>query len=235
MVAISCSNITKKFNSNTAVSNLSFSVNKGEVFGLLGSNGAGKTTTIKIILGLIKQDNGEVFIDSNLRVGYSPDTPYFHPFLTGYETMEFFCKLQGIKKNSRYAEITKILTMVGLLDARDQRVKGYSKGMLQRLSVAQSLLGSPDILILDEPTAGLDAVGRLNMLNFISNLKNEGKTIILNSHILNDVQRVADRGIIIDKGTLVKEWSFTSKDNGESLERLFIDVIGGNMYACNND
>jgi ABC-2 type transport system ATP-binding protein len=223
---IKCENLKKMYGNKIVVSDLSFDVKAGEVFGFLGSNGAGKTTTIKMLLGLINKDDGNIEIDKKARIGYSPETPYFHSFLTGYEVMEFFAKLQRIDKKTIYREVEVILRRAGLSDAMDIKIKNYSKGMIQRLALAQALIGNPDLLILDEPTAGLDAVGRVRMLELIGELKKDGKTIILNSHILNDVERIADRGIIINKGRIIRAWDVKgSKEEG--LERMFLNAIGG--------
>ena len=200
-------------------------MNKGEIFAFLGSNGAGKTTTIKMILGLVGIDSGEVKIAENIRIGYSPETPYFPPFLTGYEVLEYYAGIQKIAKAERKAEIPKLLETVGLENDKT-RVKNYSKGMLQRLALAQALLGNPDLLILDEPTAGLDALGRLEIMQLIEKLKNSGKTIIINSHILNDIERICDRGIIIKKGVQMGVWN-KSDNNTKTLEEIFLDLVGG--------
>ncbi|MCX7922579.1 MAG: ABC transporter ATP-binding protein [Clostridia bacterium] len=224
---LECIDLVKRYKGYDAVSGLSFAVHKGEVLGLLGPNGAGKTTTIKMILGLATVTRGEVRITSGVRIGYSPETPYFHPFLTGFEVMIFFSKLQGMDRKTRVRQIEEILEMVGLREAGDKKVKVYSKGMLQRLAVAQALLGKPDILILDEPTSGLDALGRVEMIRLINRLKSEGKTIILNSHILSDVQKVADRAVIIQNGTKVKEIDFRDEHTSKDLESTFIEVLGG--------
>ena len=222
---LECTNLTKSYKKKCVVNNLSFNVNKGEIFAFLGSNGAGKTTTIKMILGLVGIDNGEVKIAENIRIGYSPETPYFPPFLTGYEVLEYYAGIQKIAKNERKAEIPKLLETVGLENDKT-RVKNYSKGMLQRLALAQALLGNPDLLILDEPTAGLDALGRLEIMQLIEKLKNSGKTIIINSHILNDIERICDRGIIIKKGVQMGVWN-KSDNNMKTLEEIFLDLVGG--------
>ena len=222
---LECIDLRKSFKGKTAVDGLSFCVEKGEVFALLGSNGAGKTTTIKMILGLIKADGGEVIISDGVKVGYSPETPYFPPFLTGFEVLEYYSELQNIPKKERRAEIQGLLDTVRLENSRT-KVKNYSKGMLQRLAVAQSLLGDPELLILDEPTAGLDAVGRLEMMQLIGRLKSAGKTVLINSHILSDIERVCDRGIIIKNGVCRGEWSKPAQD-GKSLEDTFMELVGG--------
>ena len=222
---LECTELTKSYKKKCVVNSLSFNVNKGEIFAFLGSNGAGKTTTIKMILGLVGIDSGEVKIAENIRIGYSPETPYFPPFLTGYEVLEYYAGIQKIAKTERKAEIPKLLETMGLENDKT-RVKNYSKGMLQRLALAQALLGNPDLLILDEPTAGLDALGRLEIMQLIEKLKNSGKTIIINSHILNDIERICDRGIIIKKGVQMGVWN-KSDNNTKTLEEIFLDLVGG--------
>jgi len=222
---LECKNLKKSYKQKCVVDNLSFSVNKGEIFAFLGSNGAGKTTTIKMILGLVGIDSGEVKLTENVRIGYSPETPYFPPFLTGSEVLEYYAGIQKIPKKERKTEITKLLETVGLENDKT-RVKKYSKGMLQRLALAQALLGNPNLLILDEPTAGLDALGRLEIMQLIEKLKHSGKTIIINSHILNDIERICDRGIIIKKGVQIGLWN-KSENNTKTLEEIFIDLVGG--------
>lgn len=222
---LTCTNLSKSYKKKCIVNNLSFHVEKGEVFAFLGSNGAGKTTTIKMILGLVKKDSGEIRLAENIKVGYSPETPYFPPFLTGYEVLEYYADIQKLGKQGKKEEITKLLETVGL-EVDKTTVKYYSKGMLQRLALSQALLGNPDLLILDEPTAGLDALGRLEIMQLIERLKKEGKTILINSHILSDMERVCDRGIIIKKGVQMGEWNKAQK-NEKSLEEVFLDLVGG--------
>lgn len=222
---IECSELVKSYKNKRVVDKLSFSVKRGEVFAFLGSNGAGKTTTIKMILGLARIDSGTVRISNGIGVGYSPETPYFPPFLTGKEILLYYAGIQNIPKANRKAEAERLLEAVGLEDSKT-KVSRYSKGMLQRLALAQSLLGDPELLILDEPTAGLDALGRHDIMQLISKLKSLGKTIIINSHILNDIERICDRGIIIKNGRKMGEWN-RSDDNQRSLEELFIEFVGG--------
>lgn len=224
MNMLSCRNLKKIYQKQCVVNNLSFTVNQGEAFALLGSNGAGKTTTIKMILGLIPKDGGDVEKQDHVKVGYSPETPYFHPFLNGREVLEFYGGLQNIPRKELEKQIPVLLERAGLEDSRT-KVKNYSKGMLQRLALAQALLGDPGLLILDEPSAGLDALGRVEMMQTIRSLKEDGKTIIINSHILNDIERVCDKGIIIKKGSLLYEWERGKEKR--SLEEIFVEKIGG--------
>ncbi len=163
MKILECRGLVKRYGQTEAVAGLSFSVEKGETLGLLGPNGAGKTTTIKMILGLTRPTGGDVTIDSETRIGYSPETPYFHPFLTGYEVLRFYSRLQRLDMPKAAEQIGRLLDLTGLADAAGKRVSDYSKGMLQRLAFAQALLGDPELLILDEPTSGLDAVGRITV------------------------------------------------------------------------
>lgn len=222
---LECTNLTKSYKKKCVVNNLSFRVEKGEIFAFLGSNGAGKTTTIKMILGLVDMDSGRVEIEEGIRIGYSPETPYFPPFLTGYEVLDYYASIQRLPRQEREAEITQLLDTVGLENSKT-RVKNYSKGMLQRLALAQALLGNPDLLILDEPTAGLDALGRLEMIQLIGKLKNAGRTILINSHILSDIERICDKGIIIKNGVQMGIWN-KADNNSRSLEEIFLDLVGG--------
>jgi ABC-type multidrug transport system ATPase subunit len=202
-------NLRKTYNGIVAVNNISFEVKKGEVFALLGPNGAGKTTTIKAILGLIKIDEGEVRINgidvfSNEReakklIGYLPETPSFYENLTALQTLEFFAELRGVEKE----KCVGILKEVGLGDAINRKVGGFSKGMIQRLGLAQCMMGSPSLLILDEPTSGLDALGAYEIRNKIRKMKEEGNTIVLSSHILSEVQELSDRVAIMNRGNII--------------------------------
>lgn len=145
---LKCDHLQKIYQKKYVVNDLGFSVEKGEVYALLGSNGAGKTTTIKMILGLIPMDGGKVEKQEGIQIGYSPETPYFHPFLTGREVLEFYGGLQGISKKQLKQEIPELLQRVGLEES-NTKVRHFSKGMLQRLALAQALLGAPELLILD--------------------------------------------------------------------------------------
>lgn len=222
---LECRELRKSYKKRTVVNDLSFEVQKGEAFALLGSNGAGKTTTIKMILGLVQKESGEIRIEEGIRIGYSPETPYFPPFLTGREALAYYARIQKIPKGEISSQAAELLEKVGLEDS-STKVRHYSKGMLQRLALAQALLGDPQLLILDEPTAGLDALGRLEIMELIGTLKKQGKTIIINSHILNDIERVCDRGIIMKKGRLLGAWD-RQKDQGRELEDIFVEMVGG--------
>lgn len=229
-------NVTKEYKGKKVVDELSLDISKGEVFALLGANGAGKTTTIKMILGLAKITSGKISIENGMKIGYSPETPYFPPYLTAMEVMKYYAGIEKENAADRNNEgeeekeksitdkkyLRKLLETVGLEDTKI-RVKDYSKGMIQRLALAQALISDPDILILDEPTAGLDAVGRKHNLELLRKLKEAGKTIIINSHILHDIEAICDRGVIMKKGVVVHTW--VSGKSSEKLEDLFIDLV----------
>ncbi|MFV0362647.1 MAG: ABC transporter ATP-binding protein [Suipraeoptans sp.] len=223
---IKTTNLCKAYKGKTVVDNLNLEVNQGEAFALLGSNGAGKSTTIKMILGLVKPNSGEISINDEKGVGYSPESPSFPGFLTGREVLKYYASLQKIEKNEQKEVIPRLLEMVGLEDDRT-KVKNYSKGMLQRLALAQSMLGDPEILLLDEPCAGLDAMGRIEMLEILNDLREQGKTIIINSHILSDIERLCQRGIIMGRGKVLRTWSREDLNEETTLENIFTKAIGG--------
>jgi ABC-2 type transport system ATP-binding protein len=196
-----------------AVRDLSLQVQPGEVYGLLGPNGSGKSTTLKIVLGLVSATRGHTKVfgeDSRLvrsrkDVGFLPENPYFYKFLTGAETVRFFGKLSGMGGAVLDARVQELLDLVGLSEAADRRVGGYSKGMLQRIGLAQALVQDPGLLVLDEPTAGVDPVGSREIRDLILQLKARGKTILLCSHLLSQVQEICDRVGILARGRLVRE------------------------------
>jgi len=196
-----------------AVQDLSLSVEKGEVYGLLGPNGSGKSTTLKILLGLVTATSGTTRVfgeDSNSvrsrrDVGFLPENPYFYKFLTGAETIRFFGKLTGMGGDALEMRVEELLELVGLKDAAARRVGSYSKGMLQRIGLAQALVQDPGLLVLDEPTAGVDPVGSREIRDLILELKARGKTVLLCSHLLSQVQEVCDRVGILARGRLVRE------------------------------
>ncbi len=197
----------------TAVRQLTLQVDAGQIYGLLGPNGSGKSTTLKIILGLVEPTSGEAKIfgrsarevASREAVGFLPESPYFHKYLTGAETLGFFGKLSGLGGATLRKKIEEALALVGLTDARDRRLSGYSKGMLQRIGLAQALIHDPRLLVLDEPTAGVDPAGSRDIHRILLDLKNRGLTVLLSSHLLGPVQEICDRVGILADGRLVRE------------------------------
>ena len=196
-----------------ALRDLDLRVEPGEVYGLLGPNGSGKSTTLKIILGLVYPTRGEARIfgqksdevTSRAEVGFLPENPYFPKYLSGAETLRFYGKLCGLHGASLSKRIDELLELVGLTSARDRRLGGYSKGMLQRIGLAQALVNHPRLVVLDEPTAGVDPAGSSDIRNLILDLKSRGITILLSSHLLGQVQDVCDRVGILANGILVRE------------------------------
>ena len=217
--AIVVSGLTKVYpvpfhrQSVVAVRDLDLRVEAGEVYGLLGPNGSGKSTTLKIILGLVSPTRGQTKIfgrDSNLvdsreEVGFLPENPYFYKYLSGEETLRFFgklCRLRGAQLRER---IDELLELVGLTNARRRRLGTYSKGMLQRIGLAQALIHEPKLVVLDEPTAGVDPAGSRDIRNLIVDLKRRGITVLLSSHLLAQAQEICDRVGILANGALVRE------------------------------
>ncbi len=194
-----------------ALQDLNLTVNEGEIFGLLGPNGAGKTTAIKIFMGLIFPTEGNARImgkplgDRRVKaqVGFLPENPYFYDYLKGWEFLDYYGQLYGMDRRSRRPKIDEILEMVGLTQAANLPLKGYSKGMLQRIGLGQALLNDPRIVFLDEPQSGLDPFGRKEMRDIILKLKEEGKTVFFSSHILSDAEMICNRVGILYKGKLI--------------------------------
>ena len=190
-----------------ALSGVDMSVKQGEVFGLLGPNGAGKSTTIKIILGLLKPNAGSCKIFGSTlstavkrRIGYWPESPNFYKFLSARELVVFYARVCGLGKKEASERAEEALEMVGLKDAMDRRLGEYSKGMLQRAGLAGAIVHNPDFVILDEPSSGLDPVGMSDMCDMILELKRRGKTVLLSSHLLSEVESVCDSVAILNRG-----------------------------------
>lgn len=192
---------------------VSFSVEEGEIFGYLGPNGAGKTTTLKCILGLIFPDSGEirVFGQPHLsllakeRIGYLPENPYFYEYLTAREFLEFYAQLFPAPRVGWKDRIDKLLHLVGLEKATDLQLRKFSRGMLQRIGIAQALINNPELVFLDEPLGGLDPIGRKELRDLIVSLREEGKTVFLCSHILQDIEMICDRVAVIVAGRIVAQ------------------------------
>lgn len=214
--AIEVHDLSKSFNGFKAVNNVSFTVNTGEIFGFLGPNGAGKTTTIKSMLDLIHSNSGSIKIkgidihknikEAKKNIGYLPERVAFYDNLTALQNMYFFAEM----KNASKTECKKLIEDMGIGDVGNKRVGKFSKGMVQRLGMAQAMLGSPPILILDEPSSGLDPRGAFLIRNKIKELQKNGATIFLSSHILAEVQEICDRVAIINRGYLVAKDSVSN-------------------------
>ena len=192
---------------------IDFEVKRGELFGFIGPNGAGKTTTLKILMGLIRATEGEAQVlghdvrETTFRehIGFAPESPYFYDFLTGAEILEFYARLCGVAKARRRERVREVLELVGLAHAADARLRTYSKGMLQRIGIAQAIVHDPSVVFLDEPMSGLDPVGRKEIRDLVVRLNADGKTIFMNTHILSDVETICDRVAIIVQGRIAHQ------------------------------
>jgi ABC-2 type transport system ATP-binding protein len=214
--AISVENLSKRYRAAhrpdcAALRGLTLEVPAGDIYGFLGPNGAGKTTTIKLLLGLIRPTAGTGAVlghrlgsvEARRRVGFLPESPYFYEYLRGDELLHYYGALFGLPEHVRRERVEALLRLVGLWDQRRLAVRKYSRGMLQRLGLAQALINDPDLVILDEPAGGLDPIGRREMRDILLGLRERGKTVFLSSHILAEVETVCDRVAILNRGELV--------------------------------
>lgn len=236
--AISIKNAQKTFGTNgkrfVALSDLSLSVQCGEVFGFLGPNGAGKSTTIKILLNFLTPDRGQFSIfdkkvgteEFRNHIGYLPEFPFFYDHLTAKETLTLSGRLSGISRHNLKRTIPDLLERVNLTQASNKRVREFSKGMKQRLGMANALIHDPDLLIFDEPMSGLDPVGRYQVKELISHLRQQGKTVFFSSHILGDIEELCDRIGIIHKGKLLYAGQVNDLLNpADRLESRFVTMV----------
>jgi ABC-2 type transport system ATP-binding protein len=210
-----------------ALDGLTLAVEEGQVFGLIGPNGAGKTTTLKLLFGhifptagrarVLGRPAGDVAVRAEL--GYLPESPYFYDYLTGRELLDYFARLLGLGRAARATRIREVLDRVDLADAAGLELRRYSKGMLQRIGIAQALLNRPRLLFLDEPMSGLDPLGRRDMARLIHDLHRDGATVVFSSHILSDVEALCDRVAILQHGRLVREGRL------EDIRELSVETV----------
>ena len=219
--AIKLSGLTRDFSIGLrgyklrALDEVNLEIPTGRIFGLLGPNGSGKSTTIKIILGLLRPSSGQCDIlgvpagqrEARSRIGYLPESPFFYQFLTGRELVRFFAAISGLRGRAREQQVDVILETVRMLGSADRLVRTYSKGMVQRIGLAQALVHNPDILILDEPMSGLDPIGTREVIEILQDLRDSGKTILLASHRLSRVEEICDEIAILHKGQIVCQGS----------------------------
>src|SRR5712691_2559547 len=219
-----------------AINDLNLRIQPGEVFGFLGPNGAGKTTTMNVLLGFVNATSGSASLFgvdvrepiARQRIGYLPELTYYYKFLTAEELLRFYARIFGIPRAQADQRIDQLLKLVELEPARKRPIKTYSKGMQQRVGLAQALINNPDLLILDEPTSGLDPLGRMKVREIIQRLKNEGKTVFFSSHELGEVETVCDRVAIIHQGQLRVEGRVADlmEQHQANLEQIFLKIIG---------
>src|SRR5688572_24155561 len=242
---IKIENLRVKYPGSTrkvAVNSLNLTVQPGEVFGFLGPNGAGKTTTMNVLLGFVNPTAGAAHIFgvnvrdpiARQRIGYLPELTYYYKFLTAEEILRFYAKIFQIPKSQVESRIDAVLKLVELEHARKRQIKTYSKGMQQRVGLAQALINNPDLLILDEPTSGLDPVGRMKVREIIQRLKGEGKTVFFSSHELGEVETVCDRVAILSQGELKAEGKVNELVHAyklSNLEQVFLKIIGYHEHS----
>jgi ABC-2 type transport system ATP-binding protein len=226
----------REYKTVAAVDGITFEIAAGERVGFLGPNGAGKTTTINVLLGFVQPTSGSAAlfgIDvrqpiARQRIGYLPEMTYYYKFLSAEELLRFYAKIFGLSRSETDKRIENLLKLVELEHASKRQIKTYSKGMQQRVGLAQALINNPDLLILDEPTSGLDPVGRMKVREIIQRLKNEGKTVFFASHELGEVETVCDRVAIISEGELktIGRVSDIVAQHHSNLEKAFLEIIG---------
>ena len=222
------------FGATVAVADLSLSIGRGEIFGFLGPNGAGKTTSLKMLLGLVEPSGGSGRVlgaslgdrAARARVGFLPEHFRFHDCLTGRELLRFHGRLFGLRGLPLDARVDDLLGRMNLDEAADRPVRGYSKGMMQRVGLAQAIINDPELVFLDEPTSGLDPLGRLLVRDVIRELRERGTTVFLNSHLLGEVEATCDRVAFVKQGRVVLQESMTQALAGRSLEQRFLAVMG---------
>jgi ABC-2 type transport system ATP-binding protein len=238
---IRCENLVVEYRNpvdgshHQAVKGLNLSIQPGETFGFLGPNGAGKTTTMNVLLGFVPATSGTAFLfDVNVRdpvarqrIGYLPELTYYYKFLTAEELLRFYARIFRLRGAEAERRIDEVIKLVELEGARKRLIRTYSKGMQQRIGLAQALINNPDLLILDEPTSGLDPVGRMKIRSIIQRLRGEGKSVFFSSHELGEVETVCDRVAILHQGELKAEGSIADLTRGKAnLEQVFLETIG---------
>src|SRR5579875_2508400 len=238
--AITTIDLAKRYRTTTALTGLSMTVPRGEVFGFLGPNGAGKTTAVKLLLGLSRPTAGEGWVlgaplgdrETRRRIGYLPELFRYQDWLNAREVLGLHCELAGIPPARRGAEVDAALQTVGLSERGKDRVGTFSKGMQQRLGLGVALLGAPELVFLDEPTSALDPVGRHDVREIIRALKRRGTTVFLNSHLLTEVEQVCDRVAVIDKGRVIALGTMDDLRGGRNVVRLRLTDLDGRVESA---
>lgn len=228
--------VTKQYGSFTAVDNVSFSIGTGEYFALLGPNGAGKTTIVKMLLDFTRPTSGSLSINnipssqaaSRTAIGYVAENHHIPPHLSGWQYLQRCAELLNINRSDATEQCKRIVKQIGMEGRENTKVNTYSKGMIQRFGMGAALLGNPQLLLLDEPTAGLDPIGIREIRQLLESLKDQGMTIFLNSHLLSEVEKICDNAAIINQGKLlVKDNIAALIKNGDTLEDVFVRLVKG--------
>jgi ABC-2 type transport system ATP-binding protein len=228
-------NLSKSYGKHQALKNVSFTVPRGKVFALLGPNGAGKSTLVKCLLHLIHLNDGSIKIDghsySDLHcrevLSYLPEKFSFYPFYNVQGVLDFFASLKGLKGSEKKQRIEKVIELMGIEDFKKQKVNQLSKGQLQRTGIAVTLLGENQLIILDEPFSGLDPIAIRELKELVVKLKEEGKTVFINSHLLGEMESIVDSCVLLDKGELIAKGNLPEMLNGKTLEEFFYAAVKG--------
>ncbi|MFO0796309.1 MAG: ABC transporter ATP-binding protein [Gemmataceae bacterium] len=240
MAVIETRDLRKTYGRIEALKGVSLRVEPGQVYGLLGQNGAGKTTLIKILLGIVQKTDGDATLldhaagdaATRRRVGYLPEDHAFPVYHSGYSLMDFYGQLYGVSADDRRKKIPEMLEQVGIAGRMHSKIRTYSKGMKQRLGIAQAMFHDPQVIFLDEPTDGVDPVGRREIRDLMQRLKEDGKTIFLNSHLLGEVELICDRVAILQRGELVREG--TVADLTKQVGLFVIGVADGQQFPADD-
>ncbi len=240
MAVIETRDLRKAYGPIEALKGVSIRVEPGEIYGLLGQNGAGKSTLLKILLGIVRKSAGDAellgapagTVSVRAKVGYLPEDHQFPGYHSAFSLMDFYGQLYGLSRNERRARIPEVLEIVGIRDRMDNRIRTYSKGMKQRLGIAQAIFHNPEVVFLDEPTDGVDPVGRREIRDLMSRLKGEGKTVFLNSHLLGEVELICDRVAILSKGELAKQGTVAELTKQEN--RFVIGLAPGQTFPTDD-
>ena len=244
--AISIKGLTKDFSIGMrglklrAVDDLNLEVGDNEIFGLIGPNGSGKSTTIKVVLGLLDASAGECQIygkpshavAARHSVGFLPEAPYFYRYLSGRELVRFYARICGVSRGNIEEQVAEVIELVGMTEAAHRRVSTYSKGMLQRIGLAQALVHDPQLVILDEPTAGVDPLGSAAIAEIIRELKRRGKTVLLCSHLLAQIEGLCDRVAILHRGKLVREGRVDDLVQEKDVQSLVVEGLSAEGQAA---
>lgn len=237
---IESAGLRKVFGSKVAVDDLTLTVGRGEVFGFLGPNGAGKTTSMKMLLGLVTPTAGAGWVlgaplgdvKARAKMGFLPEHFRFQDWLTGREFLRFHGRLYGLGGGALISRIEQLLERVDLLDAANRPLRGYSKGMLQRIGLAQALLNRPDLVFLDEPTSGLDPLGRFLVRDIIIELREQGASVFVNSHLLSEVEVTCDRVAFVKRGCVVREMALSARAGPDTVRDIVVELKLGNVDAA---
>ncbi|MBR6675912.1 MAG: ABC transporter ATP-binding protein [Clostridia bacterium] len=237
---IKVKNLSKKYGNVPAVKNISFNVKEGSIYGFLGPNGAGKSTTMNMICGCLAITDGTVTVnghdivdeavEAKACIGYLPEIPPLYPDMTVFEYLEFVAMAKGLRGEALYDDLSYCMDKTGITDVADRLIKNLSKGFKQRVGIAQAIVGDPHVVILDEPTVGLDPLQILEIRNLIKELGEE-HTVIISSHILQEIEAVCDRVIMISKGRIVADAALADLTKNETLEQAFVRLAGESIDA----